>query len=235
MEVILRNLFDKGQVITYRSKTEIKNKARDLEKGRDIGTQNAAWEIEIDQRILEIEDGEKAHIIYRSTPVSIPMEAQMIGVLNKKQIIYVLMDTRGIILEASGIGFQGIVNFPDGALKEGDTWQDSTDVELPGLPQPVRQMRTFTLQGFETHGTYQCAKISVASEEANLDIIAPDRVNTIKYSIKTTGEILFAHKEGFLVKSMINSSFTSNFQSTVMEGHNLFTQELIEVKAKVPA
>jgi hypothetical protein len=235
VEVTLKNLFNKDQQIIYKSKTEIRNKATDLEKKQEIGTQNASWEVEIEQRILEIEADHSAHIIYRSSPLAIPVEAQMMGVINKRQVIYILMSPQGKILEASGIGFQGIVNFPEKALKEGDEWQDSSTVDFPGLPQPIQHTRTFTLKGFQTVGSYECAHIIANSEETNLQVQAPDRSGMVSYSIRTTGEVFFAHKEGFLVKSAIDTSFSSKFATTMMEGNNRFSQELVEVKAKVKA
>lgn len=234
-EITLKNRFEKGQEIKYKSKTEIYNKARDDEKKKDIGTQSAVWEIEITQRILEIEGDMNAHILYHSTPVSVPIEAQMMGVLNKKQVIYVFMSPIGKIIEASGIGFQGIVNFPGKPIKQGDTWTEVTEVELPGFPQPLKHSRTFTLDGFEKIKEYECAKVIIASEGTELDIPAPDGRGNVKYTVKTKGEIYFAYVEGFLVKSAIATFFSSRYGSIVMEGNNHFQQELLEVKAKVSA
>jgi hypothetical protein len=235
MEVTLKNMFNKDQLILYKSRTEINNKATDKEKQKEIGTQTAHWEVEIEQRVLEIEKDQSAHIIYRSTPLSIPTEAQMMGVINKKQVIYILMNPQGKILDASGIGFQGIVNFPEKALKEGDKWQDTSTVDFPGLPQPIQHTRTFILKDFQAVGTHQCAHIIATSEETNLQVQSPDKSGTVNYSIKTTGEIFFAYKEGFLVKSTIDTSFSSTFGTTIMEGNNKFSQELLEVRTKVKA
>lgn len=234
-EIVLRNKFEKGQEIKYRSRTEVHNKAVDKEKQKDIGTQNAAWEIEILQRVLELEGKDRAHIVYYSAPISVPIEAQMMGVLNRKQLIYVFMDSRGKIIEATGIGFQGIVNFPEDAVNEGTTWPDVTEVELPGFPQGINHTRTFSLVGIEKVRDYECAKISLASKETELEIPAPDRKGNVKYVVKTTGDIFFAVKEGFLVKSSIRTNFSSYYGNTVMEGTNQFEQELLEVKAKVSA
>ncbi|MGV8123430.1 MAG: hypothetical protein AB2L14_27065 [Candidatus Xenobiia bacterium LiM19] len=232
--ITLRNIFNPDQLITYRSRTEIRNKAQDTGKGSEIGTRNAAWEVDIIQRVLALEGADKAHILYHSVPVSIPVEAQMMGVLNKKQVIYVLMDTKGKVLEASGLGFQGIVNFPSDLLKEGDHWVETNDVDLPGLPQPARHSRTFTLKGFEKVQDRECAIITVTSEETHLELEAPDKSGKIQYRIKTSGEFLFAYKEGYLVKSVVDTHFTSGFGDTMVEGNNRFSQELIEVKAQVP-
>ncbi len=232
-EITLRNIFNPEQLIIYRSKTEIRNKAKDTEKGSEIGTRNATWEVDIIQRILALEGTDKAHILYHSVPVSIPVEAQMMGVLNRKQVIYVLMDTKGKVHEASGLGFQGIVNFPNNPLREGDHWEESSDVDLPGLPHPVKHSRTFTLKGFQKVQDRDCAMITVSSEETSLELEAPDNSGKIHYRIRTSGEFLFAYKEGYLVKSVIDTHFTSDFGATMMEGNNRFSQELIEVKAQV--
>jgi hypothetical protein len=234
-EVILKNKFEKGQELKYRSRTEINNRARDKEKDREIGTQNATWEIEIRQRILDVEEGEKAHILYYSSPVSVPVEAQMMGVLNKKQVIYVFMNSFGKIIEASGIGFQGIVNFPEKAIKTGESWTETSEIELPGFPQGVQHSRTFTLENIEKVNDYECATINVTAKDTELEIPTPDRRSNVKYIVRTSGKIHFAHKEGFLVKSSIETSFTSFYGNTVMEGSNRFEQELLEIKAKVSA
>jgi hypothetical protein len=232
-EITLRNAFNPEQLIVYRSRTEIRNKAQDTEKGSDIGTRNATWEVDIIQRVLALEGADKAHVLYHSVPVSVPMEAQMMGVLNRKQVIYVLMDTQGKVHEASGLGFQGIINFPSNPIKEGEHWVESSEVDVPGLPQPAKHSRTFTLKGFEKSHDLECAKITVSSEETMLELEAPDKSGKIQYKVGTTGEFLFAHKEGYLVKSSIDTHFTSSFGGTVMEGNNRFSQELVEVKAKV--
>lgn len=234
-EIVLRNRFEKGQEVLYKSKTEIHNKARNKEKDKDIGTQDAAWEVEIRQRILELEGEDAAHVLYYSTPLTVPLEAQMLGVLNKKQVIYVLMNTRGKVLEASGIGFQGIVNFPEKPLKDGDTWTDVSEMELPGFPQSTKHNRTFKLAGIERVKDYDCVKLIATSEETELEVPTPDRSGKVKYVLKTNGEIYFAYKEGFLVRSTLDTAFTSTFGTTIMEGTNRFSQELLEVKAKVKA
>jgi len=232
MEITLKNQFKKGQVLRYSSRTEIFNKATDREKGKELGTQKAAWEVEVAQRVLELEDSETAHILYHSTPVTIPPEAQMMGVLNKKQVIYVLMSGNGKIVDASGIGFQGIVSFPGHPVKEGDSWTENSTVEFPGLPQPVNHERTFTLKGLVKHENIECARIMATSENTTIEMQSADRSGKVIYTVKTTGEILFAIHEGYLVKTDIETVFSSTFGANVMEGSNHFTQALIGAKAE---
>ncbi len=231
MEITLKNQFEKGQILRYSSKTEIFNKATDTEKGKEIGTQKAAWEVEVAQRVLELEDKETAHILYHSTPVRIPPEAKMMGVLDKKQVIYVLMSGNGKIVEASGIGFQGIVSFPDHPVKEGDSWTETSTVEFPGLPQPVHHVRKFTFKGLAQHENLECAHIIATSDNTTIEMQSADRSGKVTYTVKTEGELLFAFHEGYLVKTDIDTVFTSTFGAQMMEGSNHFTQSLLGVQA----
>lgn len=230
-EVILRNKFPKRQKIRYRSVTEVLNKA--YEKEKHVGTQNAKWEVEIVQSIIELEDDITAHILYYSTPVSIPKDAQMIGVVNRKQVIYVLMDIYGRVIDSSGIGFQGIVTFPAEAACIGDTWSDKTYLEIPGLPQTTEHTRNFTFKAVEKINEHDCAVISISSSESDIEVPGPDLMSKIYYTVKTSGEVYFDYKRGFPVKTTTETVFSSKHGHTIIEGSNRFTQNLIEVIPKV--
>jgi hypothetical protein len=233
MEITLKYHFEKGQIIRYSSKTEILNKATDSEKQKEIGTQKASWAVEVSQRILEVENKESAHILYHSMPVDVPPEAQMMGVINKKQVIYVLMADNGKIVEASGIGFQGIVSFPGRPNKEGDSWNETSLVDFPGLPKPVNHTRTFIFKGIQTVENLECAHIAATSDKTTIEVPSPDGNGKVTYTVKTEGEIHFAFHEGILVKTDIDTVYTSVFGNTVVEGNNHFIQSLLEVKAGV--
>jgi len=97
--------------------------------------------------------------------------------------------------------------FPTNNVKKGETWVGKSKISIPGKPEMVTLKYNYSLWGFKKVLGYDCAEIKVACPQTDIPI-----QEGIEQTLVANGTTHFAHREGRLVKSEVETKTTITAQ-----------------------
>lgn len=138
-------------------------------------------------------------------PKQLVKNGQEIRMDPMQQKVSMKMSRSGEILETSLQGPATQPSFPTRPIFIGETWEGESKVTLsdPSTNQPLAPVSmkfNYTLKSIEKVKGYDCARIEVKNPETEIALS-----QGITQKITATGATYFAHKEGRLVKSDVET------------------------------
>lgn len=194
-----------GEVLKYRTEVESEQTLR--EEGQAEQVNKSVLDMTMQQAVKEVSGGlstvdvtiQDGQIRRDGEAVPLPSVGQTIGITMKK--------TGEIVRTSVAFPFSQPA-FPERVLKVGDKWTGDSKMDIPlqdneGNQTGSKQVTLtyqYTLSGFERVGGYEAAVISVECPTTTVEI--QPQVNQ---SIKAKGKTYFAHREGRLVRSNVET------------------------------
>lgn len=91
-------------------------------------------------------------------------------------------------------------SFPEGLKNKKDRWDSVSKINVPERPEPIQLNYKYILWDIVTQGKHECAEIKVSCPETSVEL-----QEGVTQTISATGSTFFAHKEGYLVKSEVET------------------------------
>ncbi|MBI2266967.1 MAG: hypothetical protein HYU64_17695 [Armatimonadetes bacterium] len=221
--------FSKGEERKYKTTTSMVREVD--ERTKVMQKQASTIESELAQKVIEVEGDGSAHLVTHLEVKSQETDGRPLPTVSEKQTLYFKMDPTGRILEVSGMSSQGNPAFPLQPVQEGDSWKDETTINLPFFQSPQRISSTYTLEEIVPVNGFECARIKVATDEAVFTTMATMEVSgapqEVKQIIENQGTIFFAHKEGVLVRSDMNTRAVARVGEMVVDTTTNVVMELV--------
>jgi hypothetical protein len=119
---------------------------------------------------------------------------------NIGQTITLKMKNNGEIVHASvDLPFEQPA-FPDKKVKKGETWTGQSKISIPGKSEMATLNYNYLLWDFKKVQGYECSEIKVSCPETRIPL-----GEGIEQVLTANGTTYFAHNDGRLVKSEVNT------------------------------
>lgn len=151
------------------------------------------------QRVLEVNRDGSYNLEMVVEPQQLIRNNENMPMQAGEQKVTMKMTKNGEILETSMPSPASQPSFPTKTLLVGETWTGESKINL-GKPEPATLKFNYLLWGVEKTKGYECAIIQVNSPETEIPLDAGS-----VQKISAGGTTFFAHKEGRLVKSEVNT------------------------------
>lgn len=119
---------------------------------------------------------------------------------NVGQKITMKMKKTGEVLETTSPVDFSQPAFPEGPKKIKDRWDSISEIKVQDRPEPIKLNYKYILWDILKHKNYDCAEIKVSCPETTVEL-QPG----VNQTISATGSTHFAHKNGFLIDSEIET------------------------------
>lgn len=194
-----------GEVLRYR--TQVDSEQGLKEEGQAEQVNRSVLEMTMEQRVLEVRGAEstvevtiqEGRIRRDDQAMDLPSVGQKIGITMKKN--------GDIVRTTVDFPFSQPA-FPERTLRIGDKWTGDSKMDIPLTDAEGNQTGSkavtltyhYTLTGRERVGAYDAAVIQVECPKTSIEI-QPG----VEQSIVAKGKTLFAHREGRLVRSNVET------------------------------
>lgn len=195
--VMLEYKMSKGETLTYKTTVHSDQKIKTEDQS---GSTTSDVEMIMVQKCTEVaNDGTMTvDVTIQSGKLSRDGEAEELP--NVGQTITLKMKRNGEIIHTSvDLPFEQPA-FPANSVKKGDTWVGKSKITIPGKSDMVTLSYNYSLWDFTKALGYECAEIKVACPETKIPI-----GEGIEQVLTAQGTTHFAHKEGRLVKSEVET------------------------------
>jgi len=115
--------------------------------------------------------------------------------------------------------------FPTKSVKKGDSWVGESKISIPGKTDRVTLEYNYSLWNFNKVMGYDCAEIKVACPETKIPI-----QEGIEQTLTANGTTHFAHKQGRLVKSEVETKTKITAQDGEVSTYIKVLVELVDKK-----
>lgn len=200
-KVTLEYKMTSGETLTYQS---IVNSSQSLQEDDQVERQtDSVLEMVMDQHVKDVKDG-IASIDVTIKDGHMKRDHESMPLPSVGQTINISMKRNGDIVKTS-VGFPfSQPAFPSHQLKVGDFWTADNPMEIPigddGQNKSIVLTYKYTLAKFDRLKGYDVAVVEVSCPPTNVDID-----ENIKQTIEANGHTMFAHREGRLVASEVNT------------------------------
>jgi len=116
------------------------------------------------------------------------------------QVITLKMKKNGEIMSSSLAVPFSMPSFPDEVLKPGSSWERESQINAPNVDRPIILKYVYSLAGTSKVMGYNCAEIKVQCPENAMQL-----AEGVNQRLSTSGTTYFAHKEGRLVRSQVQT------------------------------
>lgn len=151
------------------------------------------------QRVADVNKDGSYNLEMVVEPQQLVRNGENMPMQGGEQRVTMKMNKNGEILETSMPSPASQPSFPTKPLVVGEKWTGESKINL-GKPEPAILKFNYLLWGVEQTKGYECAIIQVNSPETEIPL---DGGNVQK--ISANGTTFFAHQEGRLVKSEVNT------------------------------
>ncbi len=217
-----------GEVLKYRTKVDSDQSLR--EEGQPEQRNQSLLEMTMEQVVTEvkgdlstvevtIQDGK----IHRGDEVAdLPAAGQTIGITMKRN---------GDIVKTSVDFPFSQPAFPERTLRVGEKWTGDSKMDIPRMDSEGNQTGTkqvaltyhYTLAGFERIAGYDVAIIQVECPKTTIEIDS-----NVVQSIVATGKTCFAHREGRLIRSNVETKTTITAPGAEVNTHIKVSVDLVD-------
>ncbi len=194
-----------GEVLKYRTQVDSEQSLK--EEGQSEQANRSVLEMTMEQKVQEVSGGlstvdvtiQDGRILRDGETMELPAVGQTIGITMKRN---------GDIVKTTVDFPFSQPAFPDRTLKVGEKWTGDSKMDIPlmdgeGNPTGSKSVTLtyhYTLAGFDRVAGYDVAIIQVECPKTSIEI-QPEVVQ----SIVATGRTCFAHREGRLIKSNVET------------------------------
>lgn len=187
----------KGDVTKYN--TVIVSDQNMTEKGKEV-RQKTTVELVMSQTIIDVDKDENLTINILIESGKIIREGNSIPLPNVGQTIKMKMTKNGDVLETTSPTDFSQPSFPPEPKKIKDKWTSISEIKVQDRPEPLKLNYRYILWDIVQKEGFECAEIKVSCPETETEL-QPGVTQTIS----ATGSTYFAHKDGVLVKSEVET------------------------------
>lgn len=195
--ITLEYLGKKGDSLKY--KTIVHSIQNMKEKANNVEIKSVV-EILMSQTITEIDENGNLTIDIIIEEGKLKKDSEETPLPNVGQKITMKMKKTGEVLETTSPTDFSQPAFPAGPKSKKDRWDSISEIKVQDRPEPLKLNYKYILWDIIPHKGYECAEIKVSCPETTLEL-QPG----VNQTISATGSTYFAHKEGFLVNSEVET------------------------------
>jgi hypothetical protein len=194
-----------GEVLEYHTQVDSEQSLK--EEGQYEATIRSVLEMTMEQKVLNVTDG-LAKIDVTIQEGKILREGETMELPAVGQTIQITMKRNGDIVKTSVDFPFSQPAFPERVLKVNDKWTGDSQMDIPLMDENGQQAGTksvtltyhYTLAGFDRVAGYDVALIQVECPQTSIEV-QPE----VNQSIVASGKTFFAHREGRLIKSNVET------------------------------
>lgn len=203
--VTLQYKMSKGDEYIYEIRVDSNRQA---EAGATKQQEHDILTMKMSQKIMAVNPDGSYNLEMIVEPQKLSKNGQDVKVDPNQQKVTMKMSKSGEILETSLQGPATQPSFPTRPIFISETWEGESKVNLQdpttGQPLPPVALKfIYTLTGIEKVKGYDCAHIVVKNPETEISLS-----QGLSQKISAHGDTFFAHKEGRLVKSDVQTQIT---------------------------
>ncbi len=166
-------------------------------------------------------------------PQKLSKNNQEVALQAEKQKVQMRMSRSGEILETSLQGPATQPSFPTRPIFIGETWEGESKVNLqdPTTGQPIPPVTLkfiYTLSSVKKIKGYDCAHIVVKNPETEIPLS-----QGVTQTISARGDTYFAHKEGRLVKSDVETRIVMTLPEGTLHNTIKISVELVDTPKSI--
>lgn len=121
--------------------------------------------------------------------------------------------------------------FPSNAIKKKEKWTGESKVQIPTEPpKTITLTYNYILWDLAKVEGHECVEIKVSCPECTIDLGKDEQGKEIKQILSATGTTYFAHKEGMLIKSEVETKTDITASNAAVKTHIKVKVELTEHK-----
>ncbi len=195
--ILLEYKGKKNDVIKYKTIVDSNQILQEKDKKQEISSK---IEILMSQTIMEVDgDGNlTVDVVIEDGKVTRGGESSPLP--NAGQKITMKMKKTGEVTYTSvPIDFSQ-PSFPEGLKKKKDRWDSISTINVQERQEPIKLNYKYILWDIIKQGKYDCAEIKVSCPETSVEL-----QEGVMQTISATGSTYFAHTEGFLLKSEVET------------------------------
>lgn len=195
--IMLEYKMKKGEVLTYNTTVHSNQEIKTEEQS---GSTTSDVEMQMIQKCTDVAPDGTMTVDVTIQSGKLKRDGQEEELPNVGQTITIKMKKSGEIIHTSvDLPFEQPA-FPSNGVKKGDTWIGKSKISIPGKSEMVTLNYNYSLWDFSKALGYDCAEIKVTCPETNIPI-----QEGIEQTLTANGTTLFAHKDGRLVKSEVET------------------------------
>ena len=229
--IILEYKMTPGEVLKYR--TQVDSEQSLQEEGQPEQANRSLLEMTMEQKVTKVSGGEST-VDVTIQEGKIHREGEVVDLPAVGQTIGITMKRNGDIVRTTVDFPFSQPAFPDRTLRVGEKWTGDSKMEIPLMDSEGNQTGSkavtltyhYTLAGFERVGGYDVAVIEVECPKTSLEI-QPEVIQ----SIVATGKTCFAHREGRLVKSNVETQTRITAPGAEVRTHIKVAVDLVDAPA----
>ncbi len=194
----------KGEVLTY--KTTVHSE-QEIKTEDQSGSTTSDVEMKMVQKCTDVAPDGTMTVDVTIQSGKLKRDGQEEELPNVGQTITLKMRKSGEIVHTSiDLPFEQPA-FPTKQVKKGEAWVGKSKISIPGKPDMVELNYNYSLWEFSKTLGYDCAEIKVSCPQTNIPI-----QEGIEQTLTASGTTYFAHREGRLIKSEVETKTTIKAQ-----------------------
>ena len=205
-----------GRRVNYVLETQLEQAVQ--QNGQVLNETENSYEAHLEVKTLAVEDDGSGHVL---TITTVPGNTDP----KQKQVLYQRLGGQGQVFEVSGMNPTNSFSLPTEPIKEDSSWEGQVQIPLPQSATPVTCTTEYTVTGMEEFEGLNCISIDCSVDEFEFDLPLPDGSGVAKVLMGSQGSMLFAPKEGILVRMEIETVTSPHIGQIVFTTSTLITQE----------
>ncbi|MBI2265898.1 MAG: hypothetical protein HYU64_12110 [Armatimonadetes bacterium] len=193
----------KDEELSYKIRVNSQRETSDQGK---VQTDKDVLTLNMTQKVVAVSSDGIYDLEMNVTPLELVRNSEPIKLEVQSQSVKLKMSRSGEILAISMPSPATQPSFPTKPLRKGESWIGESKINLPGKADPFILKFNYMLWGLEKVKGYECAQIQVSSPETKIPI-----EEQVTQKVSAVGTTYFAHKEGRLVKSDVETKTAMDF------------------------
>ena len=212
----LKLKFVPGRKIFYTLETQLEQNV--TKDGQVLRENQTSFEAHLRQQVIAADPDGCGHVVTFTTP---PVQNSP----DERQVTYQRLDTRGSVLDVSGMNPTNSFALPETPVKVDSSWQGEIILPLPQSTKPVHCLTEYIVTGTSTFNGLECVKIDCHVEEFEFEMPMPNGQGMAKVLMGSQGSMLFAPKEGILARMEVETVTSPHIGQVVFTTSTMITQE----------
>ncbi len=217
-----------GEVLKYRTRVDSDQSLR--EEGQPEQSNRSVLEMTMEQKVTEVK-GDLSTVEVTIQDGKIHREGEVADLPAAGQTIGITMKRNGDIVKTSVDFPFSQPAFPERTLRVGEKWTGDSKMDIPRMDAEGNQTGSkqvsltyhYTLAGFERIAGYDVAIIQVECPKTSIEIDA-----NVVQSIVATGKTCFAHREGRLIRSNVETNTRITAPGAEVSTHIKVSVDLVD-------
>ncbi|MFH0801828.1 MAG: hypothetical protein V2A78_05510 [bacterium] len=221
--ITLEYKMKKGETLQYKANVSLHQQLKEEGEMKEEQDVNTFLDMLMVQKVTEI-SGKQYDIDVTIESGNVKRNGEQEELPNVGQTVSVKMNRDGKITKTSvDFPFEQ-PPFPSKPVKLGESWKSDSKLSIPGKPEPFTLTYEYTLKDFaKVHG-YDCAEIAVKCPETIIPL-----EGEMKQKLVAGGTTYFAHREGKLIKSEVETRTEVSAENTIVLTNTKVKVELLEL------